>query len=177
MKLGNILCKLKEASHKRPRGTWFYLYEIFRIGKFTQTESRLVVATGWRETRENEEWLLLVQGFFSRWCNFNPVHHLWRKRKWQPTPIFLPGKSHGQRSLVGCTPRGCKESDTTERLTHHLWSRNCYYPHFFTDKKTEVEREVELVFKPKYCPFITVYNFSKLFHTNGIIYAEVLCGW
>ena len=34
----------------------------------------------------------------------------------KPTPVFLPGKSHGQRSLVGYSPRGCKESDTTERL-------------------------------------------------------------
>ena len=41
----------------------------------------------------------------------------WR-RKWQPTPVFLPGESHGQRSLVGYSPGGCKESDTTERLTH-----------------------------------------------------------
>ena len=37
----------------------------------------------------------------------------WR-RKWQPTPVFLPGESHGQRSLAGCSPRGRKESDTTE---------------------------------------------------------------
>ena len=36
----------------------------------------------------------------------------------QPTPVFLPGKSHGQRSLAGYSPRGHKESDTTERLTH-----------------------------------------------------------
>ena len=39
----------------------------------------------------------------------------WR-RKWQPIPVFLPGESHGQRSLVGYSPRGCKESDTTEQL-------------------------------------------------------------
>ena len=39
----------------------------------------------------------------------------WR-RKWQPTPVFLPGKSHGQRSLAGYCPWGHKESDTTERL-------------------------------------------------------------
>ena len=37
----------------------------------------------------------------------------WR-RKWQPTPVFLPGESHGQRSLGGYSPQGCKESDTTE---------------------------------------------------------------
>ena len=37
----------------------------------------------------------------------------WR-RKWQPTPVFLPGESHGQRSLVSYSPRGREESDTTE---------------------------------------------------------------
>ena len=42
---------------------------------------------------------------------------LWRK-KWQPTSIFLPGKCHGQRSLAGYSPLGCKESDTTDRVTH-----------------------------------------------------------
>ena len=39
-----------------------------------------------------------------------------RRRKWQPTPVLLPGKYHGQRSLVGYSPWGRKESDTTERL-------------------------------------------------------------
>ena len=39
----------------------------------------------------------------------------WR-RKWQPTPVFLPGESHGRRSLVGCSPWGHEESDTTEQL-------------------------------------------------------------
>ena len=37
----------------------------------------------------------------------------WR-RKWQPTPVFLPGESHGQRNLVGYSPQGRKESDATE---------------------------------------------------------------
>ena len=40
----------------------------------------------------------------------------WR-RKWQLTPVFLPGGSHGQRSLVGYNPQGCKEPNTTERLS------------------------------------------------------------
>ena len=39
----------------------------------------------------------------------------WR-RKWQPTPVFLPRESQGRRSLVGYSPWGCKESDTTEQL-------------------------------------------------------------
>ena len=40
----------------------------------------------------------------------------WR-RAGQLTPVFLPGESHGQRSLAGYSPWGCKESDTTERLS------------------------------------------------------------
>ena len=50
-----------------------------------------------------------------RRCGFNPWvgKILWRK-KWQPTPVSLPGKSHGHRKLVGYSPLGCKESDTTE---------------------------------------------------------------
>ena len=43
----------------------------------------------------------------------------WR-RKWQPTPVFLPGESHGQKNLVGCSPWGRKESDTTKRLHFHF---------------------------------------------------------
>ena len=39
---------------------------------------------------------------------------------WQPTPVFLPGESHGQRSLTGYSPYGCKESDMTEWLTLFL---------------------------------------------------------
>ena len=43
-----------------------------------------------------------------------------RRRQWQPTPVLLPGKSHGRRSLVGCSPWGHEESDTTERLHFHF---------------------------------------------------------
>ena len=45
----------------------------------------------------------------------------WR-RKWQPTPVFLPEKSHGQRRLAGYSPKGRKELDTTERLSMHIIS-------------------------------------------------------
>ena len=43
----------------------------------------------------------------------------WR-RQWHPTPVLLPGKSHGWRSLVGCSPWGCEESDMTEWLHFHF---------------------------------------------------------
>ena len=48
---------------------------------------------------------------------------LWRKQ-WHPTPVLLPGKSHRWRSLVGCSPWGCKELDKTERL-HFPFSLSC----------------------------------------------------
>ena len=41
---------------------------------------------------------------------------------WQPTPVFLPGESHGQRRLVGYSPWGRKELDVTERLSTVLYS-------------------------------------------------------
>ena len=55
-------------------------------------------------------------------CNFNltNTNEFLRRRQWHPTPVLLPGKSHGQRSLVGCSPWGREESDTTERLHFHF---------------------------------------------------------
>jgi len=54
-----------------------------------------------------------------RRCRFDPtVRKIPWERKWQSTPAFLPGKSLGQRSLVGYSPWGCKVSDTTEVTKH-----------------------------------------------------------
>ena len=65
--------------------------------------------------------------FPSKWA-FSPYYSLslWRRKR-QPTPVFLPGKSHGQRSLVACSPRGRKESDTTDQPSAqaHSSSYNC----------------------------------------------------
>ena len=76
--------------------------------------------------------------FFLTWLFFfllclSSSHHLLYQRDKQPTPVFLSGEFHGQRSLVGYTPQGCKESDTAELLTHtytHAVSQldNGFYP-------------------------------------------------
>ena len=55
---------------------------------------------------------------FNSWIGKIP----WR-RELQPTPVFLPGEFHGQRSLAVYSPQGCKESDITGRLTLSLLSR------------------------------------------------------
>ena len=51
---------------------------------------------------------------FSPWVRKIP----WR-RKWLPSPVFLPGEFHGQRSLVGYSPWNCKELDVTDRVTQY----------------------------------------------------------
>ena len=57
----------------------------------------------------------VVQGAQSCLTLCNPI-----ESQWHPTPVLLPGKSHGWRSLVGCSPWGRSESDTTERLHFHF---------------------------------------------------------
>ena len=52
------------------------------------------------------------------------TYNIFLNQKWQFTPVLLPGKSHGQRSLVGYSPWGRKELDTTERL--HFTSKTKY---------------------------------------------------
>ena len=62
--------------------------------------------------------MLSLSTFFELF-RFSLYKVMWR-RQWHPTPVFLPGKSHGQRSLVGCSPWGCEELDTTEQLHFHF---------------------------------------------------------
>ena len=62
----------------------------------------------------------MQETWFSSWVRKIP----WR-RKWSPTPVFLPGEFHGQRSLVDHSPWGCKESDTTEQLMHVIYVYYC----------------------------------------------------
>ena len=54
----------------------------------------------------------MLQPEFDPW-----VRKIGWRRKLQPTPVFFSGESHGQRGLVGYSPWGCKESDTTEHCS------------------------------------------------------------
>ena len=59
------------------------------------------------------------------WIEFVSYCCVKRRRQWHPTPVLLPGKSHGWRSLVGCSPWGCWELDMTE-LLHFHFSLSCF---------------------------------------------------
>ena len=66
-------------------------------------------------------WVCALSSCLIKWC-FSPIAVSWigvslcsyRRRQWQPTPVLLPGKSHGRRNLVGCSPWGHTELDMTE---------------------------------------------------------------
>jgi len=72
--------------------------------------------------------LSLLVCLYMHVCRYTCIHayiegvwHVYMYRRWwHPIPVLLPGKSHGQRSLVGCSPWGRKESDTTEQLHFHV---------------------------------------------------------
>ena len=74
----------------------------------------------------------------SLWSN---SHIHWR-RKWQPTSVFLPGESHGQRNPVGNRPQGRKESDTSE-VTEHIHD---YWKHHSLSRRTFVSKVMSLLF-------------------------------
>ena len=62
----------------------------------------------------------LILACASSSLTFSMMYSAYQRRQWHPTPVLLPGKSHGQRSLVGCSPWGHEESDMTERLHFHF---------------------------------------------------------
>ena len=67
---------------------------------------------------DREAWLTKVHGITQSWTRLSDFtftfHFHALEKKWQPTPVFLPGESQGWGSLVGCHLWGCTESDTTE---------------------------------------------------------------
>ena len=79
---------------------------------------------------------------------FNPwVGKIPSRRKWQPTPVFLSREYRGQRSLVGYSPWGCKESDTTEQLTLHAMLS--FLPYFITGSSaTGNQKEIIMSWQP-----------------------------
>ena len=68
----------------------------------------------WRIPMEREAWWATVHGVTKSQTQLSDVTFMHWRRKWQPTPVFLPGESQGQRNLVGCCLWGHTELDTTE---------------------------------------------------------------
>ena len=71
---------------------------------------------------QNTQYTLVLNGYHFRLHCINnlDIQKHQRRRQWHPTPVLLPGKSRGWRSLAGCSPWGRKKLDTTERLQFHF---------------------------------------------------------
>ena len=76
-------------------------------------QSQIKTLTKSKTSTSQYLWSVPIQKFLT-------LAHQIRRRQWHPTPVLLPGKSHGRRSLVGCNPWGREESDTTEQLHFHF---------------------------------------------------------
>ena len=102
----------------------------------------------------------------------------WR-RKWQNTPAFLPGKSHGQRNLEDYSPWGCKESDIIEWLTHVHISESNSICLFLSDLFHSIihSSSIYVVTKGRISFFLIVNNISLYIlsidiHLGGLGYCE-----
>ena len=97
-------------------------------------------------------------------CRFDPWIAKIPWRKWQPTPVFLPGKFHEQRSLVGYSPWGCKELDTTEHT--HLFSGSMDSLILGISYKQNHQKCVCFLLIAKFSRFIHViaYSIASLFY-------------
>ena len=82
--------------------------------------SALRVSCAVPHKRQVFPWFPPGSHYFPCYVNCQHVTSFSRRRQWHPTPALLPGKSHGQRRLVGCSPWGREESNTTDRLHFHF---------------------------------------------------------
>ena len=89
-----------------------------------------------------------------------------RRRRWHPTPVLLPGKSHGWRSLVGCSPWGHAELDTTERLSSSRWSVICWFD--WTPGKGAPFSTVCPFLRSTWVPRGSVVQVNDFWHKSGL---------
>ena len=96
----------------------FTLHTSASYGTFQSTWAQGHVSfSTWKSPLEGRTLNLWSWSIPLGYCSFSTCSG---RRQWHPTPVLLPGKSHGRRSLVGCSPRDHEESDSTERLHFHF---------------------------------------------------------
>ena len=86
---------------------------------YTRTKENTKKTTGY--TPQEYWWKIHSQNISKQnLAVYTKTYGIYWRRQWHPTPVLLPGKSHGRRSLVGCSPWGREESDMAERLHFHF---------------------------------------------------------
>ena len=105
-----VMCLLVHTPHPPPR------WAIPMFSSLIPSSSSPMKAQGW-EWEKGGRAVASCSSFLWGWKSYIWAGEIPWRREWQPTPVFLPGKSHGQRRLVGYSPWGHKELDTTKQLT------------------------------------------------------------
>ena len=114
----------------------------------------------WLSVKESPCWCRRLKR-----CRFNPrVGKILWSRKWQPTPVSLPGKFHKQRSLVGYSPWGCKESDMTERT--------CVHTHTYIHTHTHTDLGGDLWLSPASLCWIPQGHGTRQSHSSYILWTH-----
>ena len=101
------------------------------------------------------------------WWKCKMVQPLLRRRQWQPTPVFLPGESQGQRSLVGCHPWGRTELDMTEASQQQQQRQQQQQQQCPLIHKCFNLDEVQLIYF--YCYLYFWYYFKEIFAKCNIV--------
>ena len=121
--LKSLLMKVKEESEKVGLKLNIQKTKIMVSGPIIQKTKIMVSGpiTSWQTDGETMETVMTLFSWAPKllWTvteatKLKDTCSLEGRRKWQPTPVFVPGESQGQRSLLGCHLWGCTESDTTE---------------------------------------------------------------
>ena len=107
---------------------------------------------------------------FDSWVGKIP----WR-RKWQPTPVFLPGEFHGQRSLESYTPWGRKESDTTKQLTHTQHTLLLYQVVLVSAEASFSKTKFSHLTTLQFLPNCVLPQFPHLSYTGGLDFWIKVC--
>ena len=107
-------------NHWTARGfcTGYFLKKEWMIHIYIKIVTYTIIPTQLLSTGHGS--LMWVRKEGKEWEAITVYCWLFRRRQWHPTPVLLPGKSHGRRSLVDCSPWGREESDMTERLHFHF---------------------------------------------------------
>ena len=112
----------RHTTHEKSWVKWMFLNETYYSNTIVILMKHLGIEslrewqfTVWNKIRRKKKNKQNSQVLFCVSCG-----KVFRRRRWHPTPVLLPGKSHGQRSLVGCGPWCRKELEMTERLPFHF---------------------------------------------------------